>query len=75
MGPPPNYIGITMANWERRAVFDSKAQCESVATPRVGRPFGRGKMPWTITSPGPDHDLYRNFPQCVSSHYPRLERN
>jgi len=31
-GAAPYYIGIPMANWQRRAVFDSKAQCERLLT-------------------------------------------
>jgi hypothetical protein len=26
--PPGDLIGIPMPNWQRRAVFDSKTQCE-----------------------------------------------
>jgi hypothetical protein len=73
MVPAPRYIGIPMANWERRAVFDSKAQCESVATPRVRRLFGGGTITWTITNPGLNYDPNWNSPQCVSSDDPRFK--
>ena len=74
MVPPPNYVGIPMANCERRAVFDSKARCESVATPPVRRLFGGGTIPWTITNPDPDYEPYGNFPKCASSEDPRLAK-
>jgi hypothetical protein len=65
MVPRPNYIGIPVANRERRAVFDSKAQCESVFHVYVRRP-GRDKNPF------PDYDPNWNWPQCVSSDDPCL---
>jgi hypothetical protein len=39
--PPPNYVGIPMANWERRAIFDSKA-CQPVAALRPVQSFLKG---------------------------------
>jgi len=70
MVPPPNYIGIPMANWPRRAVFDSKAQCESVFAVHVKRPGG-GTVLLPYKNPFPDYDPNWNWPQCVSSDDPR----
>jgi len=72
--PPPYVIGIPMANWERRGVFESKAQCERAATPQLRRWFGGGTIPRTITNPGPGYDPQLNSPQCVSSDGPRLAK-
>jgi hypothetical protein len=61
--PPPYYIGIGMANWQRRGVFDNKAQCQSARLNLIQHPPGdvdvRGYFDW-------------NYPQCVSSDDPRL---
>jgi hypothetical protein len=70
MVPPRYLIGIPEANWEHRAVFDTKAECES-ATTLVRSPGGR-TIPWTITNPGPGYYPELNSPQCVSSDDPRL---
>jgi hypothetical protein len=69
MVPPRYVIGIPMANWERRAAFDTKAKCENAAT------LVQGILPsadLTITNPGPGYDPQLNSPQCVSSGDPRL---
>jgi hypothetical protein len=69
MVPPRYVIGIPMANWERRAVFDTKAKCENAAT------LVQGILPpddLTIANPGPGYDPQLNSPQCVSSDDPRL---
>ena len=71
MVPPRRFFGIPIANWERRAVYDTKAQCESVFTPRAGRPFGKGPLP--PGDPFADYP-YWNYPQCVSSDDPRLAK-
>jgi hypothetical protein len=61
--PPPNYIGIPIANWERRGVFDSKAQCESVFHVYITR--GRTKILLPNKNPFPDYDPNWNWPQCI----------
>jgi hypothetical protein len=43
MVPPRYVIGIPMANWDRRAVFETKAECESATT--LVREPGGGKSP------------------------------
>jgi hypothetical protein len=73
MVPPRYLIGIPMANWERRAVFDTKAKCESATTP-LDAGMGRYYPPWTITDPGPSYYPQLNSPQCVSSDDPRLAK-
>jgi hypothetical protein len=70
--PPPYVIGIPIANWHRRAVFDSKAQCDSVFHVYVRRPGGE-KVLLPYKNPFPDYDPNWNWPQCVSSDDPRLK--
>jgi hypothetical protein len=60
MVPPRYVIGIPMANWERRAVFDTKAKCENAAT------LVQGILPpddVTIAYPGPGYDPQLNSPR------------
>jgi hypothetical protein len=59
--PSTNIIGIPVANWHRRAVFDTKAQCQSA----------RLKLIEHIPVGGSYHDW--NPPRCVSSDDPRLK--
>lgn len=62
MVPPPYYIDIPMAHWQRRAVFDTKAQCQ----------IGRVNL---IQHPPKGVRYYDwNYPQCVSSDDPRLAK-
>ena len=53
--PSTNIIGIPVANWQRRAVFDTKAQCQSARLKLIEHPpVGGSYHAW-------------NPPQCVSS--------
>jgi hypothetical protein len=74
MVPPSDVIGIPMANWERAGVFETKGQCEKVATPRLRRLFSGGTIPWTITNPGINYGPNWNSPKCVSSDDPRFTK-
>jgi hypothetical protein len=58
--PSPFLIGIPVANWQRRAAFDTKAQCHSARLKLIAHPpVGEFYYPW-------------NPPQCVSFGDPRL---
>jgi hypothetical protein len=58
--PSTNIIGLPVANWQRRAVFDTKAQCQSARLKLIEHPpVGGSYHAW-------------NPPQCVSSGDPRL---
>lgn len=62
MVPHPYFIGIPIANWQRRAVFDTKAQCQTERLKLIQHP------PKNLSYPS------WNQPQCVSSDDPRLAR-
>jgi hypothetical protein len=58
--PSTNIIGLPVANWQRRAVFDTKAQCQSARLKLIEHPpVGGSYHAW-------------DPPQCVSSGDPRL---
>lgn len=62
MVPRPYIIGVPMANWQRRAVFDTKAQCQSARLKLIQHPQeGVRYYDW-------------NSPQCVVSDDPRLAK-
>jgi hypothetical protein len=58
----PYFIGIPIANWQRRPVFDNKAQCQIWRLNLIQHP------PKDLSYPSWDQ------PQCVSSDDPRLAR-
>ena len=59
--PPAFFIGIPMAHWKRRAVFDTKAQCQSARLKLVEHtPVGGSYHDW-------------NPPRCISTDDPRLK--
>ena len=60
--PSTNIIGIPVANWQRRAVFDTKAQCQSARLKLIEHPpVGKSDHAW-------------NPRRCVSSDDHRLAR-
>ena len=66
MVPPPYFIGIPMAHWKRRGVFDTKAQCQSERLKLIQQPpKGVSYHDWNLR-------VDWNHPQCVSSDDPRL---
>ena len=59
--PPGYFLGIPIAKWHRRAVFDNKAQCQIWRLNLIQHPPEHLRFPpW-------------NQPQCVSSDDPRLK--